>query len=69
MNLVASSMRRLSMSMLSSNGVLLLTSPRTTPLFFGTNRSGFKSPARGVSYSSKKWLTSARVKSGSATDS
>ncbi len=54
--------------MLSSTGVLVLIRPSTTPLFFGTKRSGLKSPARGVSYSSRKWLTFAWVKSRSATE-
>lgn len=44
---------------------LLLTSPSTTPLFF-TKRSGAKSPARSVSYSSRKWFTRVSVKKRSA---
>src|SRR5262249_17305872 len=54
--LLASSTRRRNASMPSSAGSLLLMSPSTTPLPLGTKRNGAKSPARGVSYSSRKWL-------------
>src|SRR6267378_1749049 len=53
-NFVASSMRRLSSSTGSSRGTLVLTSPSTTILPFGTKRRGAKLPARGLSYSRRK---------------
>ena len=48
---------------------LQLISPSTTPLVFGTKRSGASRPARGVSYSSKKWSMFADPKRRSATES
>src|SRR5262249_45407373 len=62
-----SSMRRRKLSTDSSAGVLLLMIPSTTPFAFGTKRSGVKSPARGVSYSSRKWFALTRAKKRSAT--
>src|SRR5216684_238110 len=53
-NFAASSMRRLSSSTGSSRGSLVLTSPSTTILPFGTKRRGAKLPARGLSYSRRK---------------
>ena len=49
----ASSMRRLSSSLLSSVPLLEVTRPSTTVLSFGTRRSGSKPPARSESYSMK----------------
>jgi len=49
----AASIRRSRMSTGSSSAVLLVTSPRTSRLPFGSRRSGEKSPARGVSNSRK----------------
>src|SRR6266540_3010193 len=66
---ITSSTRRCKLSIVSSTGVLLLINPSTTPFSFGTKRSGAKSPARGVSYSSRKWFASARAKKRSATHS
>src|SRR5215210_1192946 len=55
----ASSMRRLSSSTDSSSATLVLTSPSTTTLSFGTKRSGAKLPARGLSYSRRnRWCGS-----------
>ncbi len=50
----ASSTRRWSSSALSSSGSLVVISPSTTTLSWGTKRSGAKVPARGVSYSSSR---------------
>ena len=47
----------------------MLTRPSTTPLPWGTKRSGLKSPARPVSYSSRKCVTLLPLKKRSATDS
>src|SRR4051812_26780493 len=49
----ASSIRRLSSSFDSSVATLVLTSPSTTVLPFGTNFSGAKLPERASSYSRK----------------
>src|SRR5262245_22251148 len=53
MNFAASSMRRLSSSLLSSAPLLEVTRPSTTILPLGTKRSGSKPPARALSYSMK----------------
>src|SRR6185369_17934708 len=49
----ASSMRRTRFSWSSSSALLEETRPRTAVLPLGTNRSGWKSPARSLSYSRK----------------
>ncbi len=49
----ASSMRRLSASLVSIAPDLVVTRPSTTVLPFGTNRRGSKPPARAESYSMK----------------
>ena len=53
MYFAASSIRRFSASLDSSVPDFEVTRPSTTSLFFGTNRSGSKPPARSVSYSMK----------------
>src|SRR5690606_37773633 len=50
-NFEASSMRRLSRSLLSSAPFLVVTRPRTTILPLGTKRRGSKPPERASSYS------------------
>ena len=52
-NFAASSMRRLSWSLLSSAPVFEVMTPSTTCLPLGSKRSGSKPPARSVSYSMK----------------
>src|SRR5262249_53286183 len=64
--LAASSMRRRSESSDSSSGSFELISPSTTIFGAGTNRSGEKSPARSVSYSSRKRSTRSWPKAFSA---
>src|SRR5262249_14597146 len=51
--LAASSMRRLRSSFFSSSPSFVVTSPSTTVLPLGRNRSGLKSPERASSYSRK----------------
>src|SRR2546422_8121830 len=65
-NLAALSMRRLSSSTGSSRATLVLTSPSTTILSFGTKRKGAKLPARGLSYSSRKRWCGSSLNSRSA---
>src|SRR6267378_149283 len=65
-NLAASSIRRLSSSTGSSRATLVLTSPSTTILSFGTKRKGAKLPARGLSYSSRKRWCGSSLNSRSA---
>ena len=45
-------MRRFRSSIVSTSVLFVVTSPSTTTLSFGTNRSGSKLPARSLSYSS-----------------
>src|SRR3984885_10288434 len=67
--LAASSIRRLRSSLDSSSGRLVVTSPSTTILPGGTNRSGSKPPERSSSYSRKNPSTSSSENSASATKS
>src|SRR5262249_24677813 len=69
MDFAAPSPRRSSVSMFSNAGVFLLVSPRPTAFSLRAHRRGAKSPARGVSYSRRKWLTLVRAKKRSAMDS
>src|SRR6266545_1512074 len=68
-NFAAASMRRLSSSLDSSSGFLVLTRPSTTFFPFGTKRSGSKPPARSVSYSRKNPSTAVPPNAVSATAS
>ena len=65
----ASSMRRLSSSLVSSSPRLVVTRPSTTSLPLGTKRSGSKPPERASSHSMKKPSTSSSLNSASATKS
>src|SRR5680860_813578 len=67
--LLASSTRRLRVSLSSSAPRLVVTRPSTTCLPSGTKRSGSKPPERSSSYSRKNPSTSSWVNSASATKS
>jgi hypothetical protein len=62
-------MRRFRASLLSSSGRLVVTSPRTTRLPGGTNRSGSNPPERASSYSRKNPSTARPPNNASATKS
>src|SRR5262249_25968519 len=68
-NRAASSIRRLSWSLLSSSPRFVVTSPSTTRLPLGTKRSGSKSPDRSSSHSQKNPSTRSSLNSASATNS
>src|SRR6202042_2205845 len=65
----ACSILRFSTSASSSSPRLVVTSPSTTCLPLGTNRSGSKPPERSSSYSMKNPSTSSSLNSASATKS
>src|SRR5579862_3051162 len=68
-NFAASSILRLSVSLVSSVPRLVVTSPSTTYLSLGTNRSGSNPPERASSYSRKNPSTPSWPNSASATKS
>ncbi len=67
--LAASSTRRLSVSLDSSSGVLVVITPSTTTWSSGTKRSGSNVPDRSSSYSRNSPSTLSPPKTSSATKS